>query len=164
MRAGGRGRYPVTLQTFGGNSDFVDALIKQNVRVIVVGGLAVHHYCPIRSADDLDLLVGPSPLAGSAISEVLFRFNDVPSFSPDAFTRPRQHYRQKRALYLDLLTPHEEDDFDTFWDRAPIAMLNRVPVRVIALPDLLILKKRALRERGDEKDQRDIELLQAVAV
>ncbi|HXM82055.1 MAG TPA: hypothetical protein VN929_09015 [Burkholderiales bacterium] len=157
-------QHAVALQTFGNNSDFVDAIIKQDVRVIVVGGLAVHHYCPSRTADDLDLLVEPATHAGGAIASVLYRFNDVASFSPEDFARPRQHYRQRRALYLDLLTPHPEDDFNAFWERAPIAILNGVRVRVVALDDLLLLKERALRERGDQKDRRDVELLQTVAV
>lgn len=154
----------VTLQTFGTNSDFVDAITKQGVRVLIVGGMAVHHYCPSRAVDDLDLLVEPTPHAGAQIACVLSRFNDAPSFTPEAFARADQHYRQKRALYLDLLTPHVDDDFSTFWERACTATLNGVHVRVIALPDLLVLKKRALRQRGEEKDQRDIELLRAVSI
>ncbi len=93
---------------------------------------------------------------------VLFQFNDAAGFRPTDFSRPRQHYRQKRALYLDILTPYEEDDFDAMWERTTAAALNGVPVRVAAASDLLTMKRRAFAERSDEKDRSDIALLQAV--
>jgi len=151
-----------TLHTFGLNSDFVSALSSKGVRVIVVGGLAVKHYCPQREADDLDLLVEPTAIAGAAIAEVLFRFNDAAAFQPADFAKPRLHYPQKRALYLDLLTPHEEDDFEAIWGRSEDANLNGDSVRVAAASDLLAMKRRAFTERNDEKDRRDVELLAAV--
>jgi hypothetical protein len=150
------------LHTFHLNSNFVVALQAKGIRVIVVGGLAVHHYCDERNADDLDLLVEPTADAGTAIVEVLFQFNDAAGFQPTDFARPRQHYRQKRALYLDILTPYEEDDFDAIWARTKTATLNGVPVQVAAASDLLIMKRRALAERSDEKDRSDIALLQTV--
>jgi hypothetical protein len=152
------------LHTFGLNSDFVAALAAKGVRTIVVGGLAVHNYCAEREADDLDLLVEPTASAGAAIVDVLFRFNDAAGFRPGDFARPGQHYRQKRALYLDLLTPHEEDNFDAIWERGTSALLNGIPVRVAATSDLLRMKRRAFAERGDDKDLRDIELLEATVV
>jgi hypothetical protein len=150
------------LDTFHLNSKFVAALQAKGIRLIVVGGLAVHHYCNERNVEDLDLLVEPTAHAGAAIVEVLVQFNDAAGFRPTDFARPRQHYRQKRALYLDILTPYEEDDFDTMWARANAANLNGVPVRVAAASDLLVMKRRAFAERSDEKDRSDIALLQAV--
>ena len=150
------------LYTFGLNTDFVSALTEKGVRVILVGGLAVRYYCPEREADDLDLLVEPTEGAGAAIAEVLFRFSDAAAFQPADFAKPRRHYRQKRALYLDLLTPHEEDDFDALWGRTEKAKLNGASVRVAAVSDLLAMKRRAVAERNDEKDRRDVELLAAV--
>jgi len=125
------------LPTFGGNSDFVQALTAEEVRVIVVGGLAVHYYCPERAVDDLDLLIEPTEHAGSVVLNVLVRFNDAASFRPEDLAKPNRQYRQKRALYLDLLTPRAEEDFDALWSRALPTSLNRVPVRVAALQDLL---------------------------
>jgi hypothetical protein len=150
------------LSTFHLNSSFVAALQAKGIRVIVVGGVAVQHYCDERNADDLDLLVEPTAEAGAAIMQALRQFNDVAGFQPTDFARPRQHYRQKRALYLDILTPYEEDNFDAMWARSAVARLNGVPVQVAAASDLLIMKRRAFAERSDEKDRSDIALLQAV--
>lgn len=153
-----------TLNTFHLNSAFVGALTERSIRAIVIGGLAVKHYCPEREADDLDLLVEPTETAGAVILDVLYRFNDIPGFDPKTFARPKQHYQQKRALYLDVLTPHAEDNFDQLWERTTSATLNGLPVQVAGLSDLLAMKRRAVLERGDAKDRRDVELLESVAV
>lgn len=153
-----------TLITFHLNSAFVGALAERSVRAIVIGGLAVKHYCPEREADDLDLLVEPTEAAGAVILDVLYRFNDIAGFDPKDFARPKQHYRQRRELYLDMLTPHAEDNFDQLWERTTPATLNDLPVQVAGLSDLLAMKRRAVLERGDAKDRRDVELLESVAV
>jgi hypothetical protein len=43
-------------------------------------------------------------------------------------------------------------------------MLNGRRIRVAGRADLLNMKRRAFRERGDPKDGSDVELLEAVAV
>lgn len=154
----------VAHHTFHLNSEFVKALAESGIRVIVIGGLAVKHYCPEREADDLDLLVEPTVTAGRNISDALNRFNDAPTFSADAFARPQQHYPQKRALYLDLVTPHADDNFDDLWRLTSAATLNGIPVRIVGLSDLLVMKHRAIVERDEIKDRQDVALLQTVTV
>lgn len=153
-----------TLSTFHLNGAFLGELTECGVRAIVIGGLAVKHYCPGREADDLDLLVEPTERAGAVVLDVLYRFNDNAGFNPKDFARPKQHYRQRRALYLDLLTPHAEDNFDELWGRTNPATLNGLSVRIAGLADLLTMKRRAVAERAEEKDRRDVELLESVAV
>ena len=112
------------LHTFHLNGAFLAALTERSIRAIVIGGLAVKHYCPEREVDDLDLLVEPTERAGAAVVDVLYQFNDIAGFDPKDFARPKQHYRQKHMLYLDVLTPHGEDNFDQLWERTASATLN----------------------------------------
>ncbi len=49
------------LYTFGGNTDLLEEFMRREVRFLVVGGLAVQFHAPEREADDLDLLLDPSP-------------------------------------------------------------------------------------------------------
>lgn len=147
------------------NSDFVIAVADLGVRLIVVGGMGVHYYCPERVADDLDLLIEPSEAAGHALIKVLPRFNEpVPSSSAAQLTHPKAQLCLKRHLYLDVITPHSEDSFDEIWSRSEGATLNGLRIRVAGREDLLNMKRRAFRERGDPKDGNDVELLEAIAV
>ena len=151
------------LSTFGGNSDFVTAVSGCGVRQLVVGGLGVHYHCPERVVDDLDLLIEPTVSAGLALIQVLPQFNEQPTFSAEQLTHPKAQLRLKRHLYVDVITPHAEDDFEGIWSRAERASLNGRAINVAALSDLLNMKRRAFRERGDPKDQHDVQLLEAVA-
>jgi hypothetical protein len=55
-----------TLMHFGANEQIVREFLSVGVEFIVVGGLAVAWYCPDRQADDMDLLVNPTPdIAGT---------------------------------------------------------------------------------------------------
>lgn len=153
----------VSLPTFHANGKFVEVLVSRGVRLLIVGGLAVKYYCPERQANDLDLLIEPTAIAGREVFNALPAFNEMPAFQPEDFASPNRHLSQKRALYLDLLTPHSSDDFEQFWSRCNLARLDGVSERihVISLPDLLMLKQRAAADRGDVKDHRDVALLQA---
>ncbi len=124
----------------------------------------MQHYCPDRAADDLDLLIEPTAEAGEAIKDILYGFNDAASFAPEDFAKPARHYSQKRALYLDLLTPRADERFDLLWEKATSTTVNGVAVRVADRNDLLEMKRRAVRERANEKDIRDVQLLEARAV
>jgi len=153
----------ITLSTSGENESFVRDLHACGGRFIVVGGLAIQHYCPDREANDLDLLLEPLPSTAAAAHAALARAGETPHFEPEELTRPGKQVCAKHLLDVDLLTPHEGENFGAYWSRSVAACLGGVTVRVASRDDLVRMKRNALEARPDEKDRRDIVALEACA-
>lgn len=144
----------------GQNDRLLAEFLKQGVRFIVVGGLAVHFHVPEREADDLDLLVESTPDNAAHLSCALLNLRDQ-SFDTNLITKPHeqpQHFPMKRVFYADLVTTGTDIDFATEWERADEGLIFQNKVR-FASKDLLIRMK---RKGGREKDLSDIALLESI--
>jgi hypothetical protein len=94
-----------TLLHTGTNEELVAALIEHDVEFIVIGGLAVTWYCPERQADDMDLLINPTPENSKRLSRALSGLPFVSPCNADAFTKPGLQVPLKNYFYAELLTP-----------------------------------------------------------
>lgn len=152
---------PRTLQPPPGTERLLRELLSVQVRFMVVGGLGVQHYCPQRTAADLDVLIQSSETNAIGVADALVRigFNMQPEtvrilFAPGP--RPQQ-IKLHPAIPVDLLTEGEGFDFMAHWEQSEKAEMLFMPVQV-ATPQLLIaMKSRSTRE----KDARDVLLLQS---
>jgi predicted nucleotidyltransferase len=153
---------------------FFKALNHDNVRYVVVGGLAVVLHGHLRLTADVDLVVDLEPEAAANTIDVLTRLGLRPRVPvrAEAFAdaRERQRWIEERGmqvftmfdpknplrsvdLFVDLPVPFEE-----LWNRSEMIRLPETEVRVASIPDIISMKKMA----GRPQDLEDIKALEAL--
>ena len=159
-----------TLYAFGANVDFVGALLGSGVRFLIVGGLAVKHFCPEREVDDLDVMIDPTLENTERVIKVLDRFCPGHVLAAASLAGPGKQIPLKtHLLYLDVLTPRTETpDFEALWKTAVPARLFQLNLMLPSLNSLLALKRYAAETDADskrrEKHLKDVVCLQKLVI
>ncbi len=151
------------------------ALNAQNVRYLVVGGVAVVLHGHLRTTADLDLVVELAPenamRAIRALSGLGFRPRAPVPAEQFADPEARRLWMDEKgltvfSLWSDRLPEVEVDlfvreplDFEAAYARAVHVPLDTTTVTVVALEDLIALKQAS----GRPVDLADIEALRAIA-
>ncbi|MEZ4364815.1 MAG: hypothetical protein R2939_00845 [Kofleriaceae bacterium] len=151
------------------------ALEAAAVRYLIVGGVAVVLHGYLRTTADLDLIIGLDADNASRAMTALGALGYQPR-APVAITAyadgaQRQRWIDEKGLTvfsrwdpddpgaeLDLFV-EEPLDFEAAFARAVVFDLTTTQARVVALDDLLALKRRA----GRPRDLDDIAALEAIA-
>jgi hypothetical protein len=152
-----------------------EALNRERVRYVIVGGLATVLHGFARLTADVDLVVDLSPpeslKAIDALVALGFRAR-VP-VDPRQFADPlarRRWIDEKNMQVFTLIDPadpmrsvdlfvDEPIPFDELWARAEMVTLPNTSVRVAAIADLILMKQRA----GRPQDLIDIDALRRIA-
>lgn len=155
-------RFGDNLICTGANEDIVRAFVANDVEFVLVGGLAVSWYCDTRTADDMDLVVDPTPENSERVHRALFSLNVTGGHDAASFAKLAVQAPLKQFHHADVLTP--ASDGPTFADIAEStvpAKLFGVPIRLPTVSMLVRLKECAIAANsGDrEKHLADIELL-----
>lgn len=129
---------------FGGNESLVRALGDSGVRFLVVGGLALSWHFRDRQADDMDLMLDPSPENAERVVQALAKVG-LHAASAQPFAQTGKQFPLKGgSLYAELLTPHPDGityaDADA--DAVP-AQLFGIPVRLASMAALRSMKQQA---------------------
>ncbi|MEM1033571.1 MAG: nucleotidyl transferase AbiEii/AbiGii toxin family protein [Myxococcota bacterium] len=139
--------------------DLLAAFEASKVRFVLLGGYAVSFHGKPRSTKDIDLLVDVSPENRRRVSEALAAFGAPPSVVADAKVQ-----RSDQVLYfgvspvrVDILGSASGIAFDGVFERAVRTTIDGVPVRVIALEDLIANKLAS----GRTRDLEDVKALRA---
>ncbi len=154
--------------------EILDALNRAGVRYLVVGGVAVVLHGHLRTTADLDLVIQLQRenvlRAMRALSELEYRPRaPVPAeglADPDV---REQWIREKGLAVFALWSPahptleidvlvSEPFDFDTVYSRALRVPLQKTQATVIALEDLITLK----RQVGRPRDLEDVTALESL--
>lgn len=152
----------------------IEALNRNDVRHVVVGGVAVVLHGYARLTADLDLAVDLSPAAASRAIDALVatglrpRAPVEPHGFADPETRSRWMAEQGMRVFsmwdpahpmrsVDLFVENPVD-FEEMWARSECLSLVSTIVRVASIPDLIRLKRLA----GRPQDVTDIEALEAI--
>ena len=138
--------------------DLLALLAREKVRYVMVGGLAVNFYGYVRSTQDIDILIFPSPVNAQRMMKVLNAFGfGKAGISKELFEK------EKAAIHLgvepnriDLLTSLKEISNTDIFRNAKRVVYSGISMRMISYKDLLACKKRS----GRAKDQADIEVLE----
>lgn len=155
-----------TLLHFGPNENLVLALINSEVEFVVIGGLAVSWYCSERQADDMDLMVNPTPENSTRISNALTSLQ-LNGHNHDSFTKLGLQVPLKSQFYAELLTPRSDGpSWAEVMDGSVEGRLFNLPVRLPSVAALVRLKEHAVASAEEQKDKhlKDIELLKRYAV
>lgn len=154
-------RFNDNLVHWHSNEELLRALTAENVDFVLIGGLAVAWYCESRQADDLDLLVAPTPENAQRIHRALLGLN-LANVDGDTFAKPGVRIRLGDRYYAELLTPSAGGpSFAEVVQSAEAAQLLGVPIRVPSRAMLVRMKLWAISANHDgrEKHLADVELL-----
>lgn len=152
----------------------LDLLNRENVRYIVVGGLAVVLHGHVRLTRDVDLIVDLEPNEAKRALAVLTSAGFRPRAPVDASdfadsVKRESWIREKNMtvfslfdpsnpfLEIDLFVSHPID-FEDLWARSQIMSLGKTEVRVASIDDLIGLK----RLSGRPQDLADIKVLEEI--
>jgi hypothetical protein len=138
--------------------DFLKLLNRAKIRYLMIGGYAVNFYGHHRNTVDLDIWIAVDKLNASRLSQVWQRFagfteEEVP---PSLFLHKGAMFRfgRKPAL-IELVTEISGVSFKQCYARRQVAIISRIKVPTISLPDL----KKNKRASGRPKDLDDLENL-----
>jgi|SRR5213593_3137644 len=155
-----------TLIHTGANEELVRAFAASGVEFVVIGGLAVAWYSADRQADDMDLLVNPTPENSACICRALDGLH-MNGYTADSFTKPGLQVPLKQLYYADLLTPPKDGPtYSEFAKDAVDAKLFNIPVQLASVVSLIRLKEQAVASAEAQRDKHlnDIERLKKHAV
>ena len=143
------------------NPDFKDlfsAFNDGNVLFLVVGAYAMIHYTEPRYTKDIEILIDRSAGNAARTLVALGQFGaPVDGLTPSDFEDPETVYQiGVEPNRVDILVPIAELDFAVAYRNAVIASYGGVPIRVLALDDLILAKRAA----GRDQDLLDLKRLQ----
>lgn len=141
------------------NAEFLAKLVARNARFVIVGSTAVRFYLPDREVDDLDLLIEPTLMNAEIIVGTINEFGFPCACEPSALTKPKAQLSHKNYLYLDILTPDAETNFQhvlaTSADAEVECQSAHIQLHIAGISTLLMM----LRSSHEDKHRRDIEML-----
>lgn len=145
------------------NSDFSDLFTAFNdasVRYLVVGAYAVIFYTEPRYTKDLDIWVDATPENAQRVYQALATFGaPLDDVSIDDFANRDMVYQIGiEPNRIDILMGVEGIPFDAAFERAERSSYGGVPIRILAVDDLIATKQAA----GRPQDQLDLTRLAKV--
>ena len=135
-------------------------LATNEVRFIVVGGLAVAYCGYVRATDDLDLLIDPQPDNVRRLLRVLESFGDGSAEELDAsdFRVEEGAIRVIEAFPVNLFTQMSGYTYNDLIGKTDERSVQDVSLRHLNPDGLILLKKDSYRP----KDQLDVQALQQI--
>ncbi len=153
-----------TLDHYAGNGPLVNALVAADVDFVVIGGVAISWHCKERLADDLDLLVCPSPENSRRIAQVLGNLGYA-NISVTSFEKNGLQIPLKKVFYAELLTPISGGPtFESVFVDAEFGQLFGCRVRIASRVCLRLMKEQviSLTKGKISKHVDDLWLLNAI--
>lgn len=127
--------------------EFVECLLKHQVRFVLVGGYAVIYYTEPRYTKDIDFLVDATAENAHRILEVLQEFG-VPTeqLSDDLFKNKGNFFKiGKPPWRIDLITSIEGLSFNKIFRRSLAIEIDGLTLQIASRQDLIESKKIANR-------------------
>lgn len=134
--------------------EFLQLLIKEEVRFLIIGGYAVTWFGRPRNTDDLDIWIDCSQNNAEKVVTSLKKFGfDLPELNPELFTRGHGIVRLGNPPWkLEILVQIAGVEFEDCYPRRSTWPIGDMNIPMISLPDLRINKKAS----GRPKDLADL--------
>jgi predicted nucleotidyltransferase len=143
---------------------FLKALLKHNVKFIIIGGHAAIYYGVNRNTGDLDILIEPSSENGERLIKALENIKlEIPDIRPEEFTQKLVLSFGLEPDAVDILNYTPGIDFESAHANSILVNFSGLNINMIDIRDL-IRNKESL-QRKDEKahlDKYDAEVLKKI--
>jgi predicted nucleotidyltransferase len=140
-------------------ADFLDALNKEGVRYVVIGGMAVLSYIPYRTTRDIDVLIEASLENGAAARRAIENWGGFePEFSAEEFVSG-DILSFGGLLRVEVHTQVPGVSWELVWDRKVSGELAGVPTHFASLEDLIAMKETTGREEKDLPDLKRLKMM-----
>lgn len=140
----------------------LDALLRNQVRFLLIGGYAVIAYGYTRTTGDLDLWVDPSDLNKgallSAFRDLGFDESELEHINHMDFNEATVFSMGTVPQKIDFLTKVSHVDFDDAYSKVVLKEFDELLLPIVHYNDLVLMKMTT----GRLKDQADIEELQKI--
>lgn len=137
-----------------------EKLHSNNVKYLIIGGLAVNIYGYTRNTCDIDILIEDSLENRKNLRQAFLEIGigDIPAIETMVFLPGWTDFSLFFGIRLDVMTSIkglEDQNFDVLLEKATIVMLNEITIYFIDYQSLIVAKKATNRL----KDQLDLEQL-----
>jgi len=137
-----------------------EKLHSNNVKYLIIGGLAVNIYGYTRNTGDIDILIEDSLENRKNLRQAFLEIGigDIPAIETMLFLPGWTDFSLFFGIRLDVMTSIkglEDQTFNVLFEKATIVMLNEIPIYFIDYQSLIVAKKATNRL----KDQLDLEQL-----
>jgi hypothetical protein len=140
-------------------AEFLDALNKNGVSYVVIGGLAVLSYIPYRTTRDVDVVIEATPDNARRTREAVAEWGDFePEFGVDDFLSG-DVLSFGGLLRVDIHTRVPGTTWDLLWQTRVSGELLGVPTDFAGLDQLIAMKQAAGRPEKDLPDLKRLEKL-----
>ncbi len=141
--------------------EFIEALNKNEVQYILIGGYAVGAYGYIRGTGDLDIFINSTEEnAEKAILACIEYGIPKEKLAKEMFIVPKMIGIGEIPLRIEILKKLDIVDFQYAFERVIKTVVDGVSINVISLDDLILLKKAAVKGRDKPRDTEDLKFLQ----
>ena len=145
----------------GSNPDFRDLFCELNAadaRYLIVGAYAVIYHTEPRYTKDIDIWVEPTVGNAARVHAALSRFGaPVDTLTVDDLTDPHLIYQVGiEPNRIDILMAVTGLEFEACYQSSVVSSYDGVPIRLLALDDLITAKRAA----GRLQDQLDLQRLE----
>jgi hypothetical protein len=133
-------------------ADFLDALNKEDVAYVVIGGIAVLSYIPYRTTRDLDVLIEPTLENGKRARRALERWGGFePAFAAEDFVAGDiLSFGGLLRVEIHSLVPGPS--WEQIWKGRVSSEFRGVATNFVGLDDLIEMKAAAGRAEKDLPD------------
>ncbi len=140
------------------------ALVRNEVKFLLIGGHAAIYYGVHRNTGDLDILVEPTRHNGNKLVKALLEIGlEVPEILPEEFEKELVLGFGFEPDAVDILNYTPGIDFEVTYQNSILINFEGISVRVIDIRDL-IRNKEALNRTGEKSlmDKYDAEVLKKI--
>jgi hypothetical protein len=140
-------------------ADFLDALNKEGVAYVVIGGMAVVSYLPYRTTRDIDVLIEPTLENARRAFRAVRRWGGFePEFAPKDFISG-DILSFGGLLRVEIHSKVPGVTWEEVWTNRVAGHLMEVPTHFASIQDLIAMKEATSRP---DKDVFDVKRLRAL--
>ncbi|HYG39821.1 MAG TPA: nucleotidyltransferase [Cytophagales bacterium] len=141
--------------------EFIEALNRNNVEYLLIGGYAVGAYGHIRGTGDLDIFINATEENANRILSACIDFGIAKEdLKKEMFIVPKMIGIGEIPLRIEILKKLDTIDFRYAYQRVRKVVIDNLHINVISLEDLILLKKAAIKGRSKARDTEDLTFLQ----
>ena len=139
---------------------FIQALNKNEVKYLLIGGYAMGIYGHLRSTGDLDIFINATKENAKRAVKACIDFGIAKDMvKEEMFLVSKMIGIGQPPLRIEILKKLNTIDFEYAYQRAEKRRIDNTEIKVVSLDDLILLKQAAVKGRDKDRDVEDLSFL-----